>query len=423
MLNSPVATQRLSISRLSDSQLDWSLPLRLKSVNTQGNGTLIRTVGHQMLVYHREVLHLLSPVDHRVLWTRATESRGANNFDPAQVARRQTPPMQPGASFLAQPIDAIEDLARNALLTLCTPEFIAYRGRRSLTMLDAATGQWRWELRDLPNDTRVQATNDLMFLSSARWPNGLLLRTQDGRTLPLEGNVREKFQTAKTALGNDLLVVSRGQAASLSIERWSPRTRQTVWRESFPISGQFGWLDNHTLAMLGQDGKLTTFDLDTRESQTLGTLKSADLSGLNRQRYLVADNDRLFLIVSGQQTNYYGDELMTVPVNGTIFAFDRRKGGELWQQRVDNQALVLNHFGASPTLLFSTRKFEQRGKVHVQVHRLLMFDKQTGRKLFEDELTNQYNGFRLNLNLAERYVELQSYNDRLRLVGSEQSPK
>jgi hypothetical protein len=52
-----------------------------------------------------------------------------------------------------------------------------------------------------------------------------------------------------------------------------------------------------------------------------------------------------------------------------------------------------------------------------------MFDKQTGRKLFEDELTNQYNGFRLNLNLAERYVELQSYNDRLRLVGSEQSPK
>ena len=137
----------------------------------------------------------------------------------------------------------------------------------------------------------------------------------------------------------------------------------------------------------------------------------------------MADNDRLFLIVSGQQTNFYGDDLVTVPVSGTIFAFDRRAGGELWRQKVDNQALVLNHFGASPALLFSTRKFEQRGRVSVQVHRLLMFDKKTGRKLFEDELTNQYSGFRLNLNLAERYVELLTYNDRLRLIGSEPSPK
>ena len=423
MLNSPIATQRLSMSRLSDSQLDWSLPLRFKSTSTLANGTMIRTVGHQMLVYHREVLHLLSPVDHRVLWTRSMESRGANNFDPSQVARRQTQAMQPGASFLSLPIDPNEDAARNALLALCTPEFIAYRGRRTLTMLDAVTGQWRWELRDLPNDTRVQATNDLMFLTSTRWPSGLLLRTRDGRSLPFEGNVREQFQKAKTSLGNDLLVVSRGPNDLLSVERWNPQTRQAVWRETFPISSQFGWLDNHTLATLGQDGKLATFDLDTHESQTLETLKPADLSGLNRQRFLVSDNDRLFLIVSGQQTNFYGDELDTVPVNGAGFAFDRRAGGELWRQKVDNQALVLNHFGASPALLFSTRKFEQRGKVHVQVHRLLMFDKKTGRKLFEDELTNQFSGFRLNLNLAERYIELLTYNDRLRLVGSEQSPK
>lgn len=423
MLNSPVATQRLSMSRLNDSQLDWSLPLRFKSTSTQGNGTMIRTIGHQMLVYHREVLHLLSPLDHRVLWTRSTESRGPNNFDPAQNARRQTMPMRSGTEFLSQPIDPTEDVARNALLALCTPEFIAYRGRRTLTMIDTSTGQRRWELRDLPNDTRLQTTNELMFLTSTRWPNGLLLRTRDGRSLPLEGKVREQFQTAKTSLGNDLLLVSRGQNDLLSIERWNPQTRQAVWRETFPISSQFGWLDNRTLATLGQDGKLATFDLDTRETQTLAMLKPADLSGLNRQRYLVSDNDRLFLIVSGQQTNFYGDELITVPVNGTIFAFDRRAGGELWRQKVDNQALVLNHFGASPALLFSTRRFEQRGKVHVQVHRLLMFDKKTGRKQFEDELTNQYSGFRLNLNLAERYIELLTYNDRLRLVGSAQSPK
>jgi len=309
------------------------------------------------------------------------------------------------------------------LLTLCAPEFIAYRGRRTLTMIDAATGQWRWELRDLANDTRVQATNDLIFLTSTRWPGGLLLRTRDGRSMPFAENVREKFQAAKTSLGNDLLVFSRDTAGSLTIERWNPQTRQSAWRESFPNSSQFGWLDNHTLATLSQEGKLATFDLNTRESLMLATLKPTDLSGLNRQRYLVSDNDRVFLIVSGQQSNFYGDDLITIPVNGTIFAFDRRAGGELWREKVDNQALVMNHFGASPVLLFSTRKFEQRGKIHVQVHRLLLIDKKTGRKQLDNELISQYSGFRLNLNLAERYLELLTYNDRVRLIGREPDPE
>ncbi|MFM9966019.1 MAG: PQQ-binding-like beta-propeller repeat protein [Planctomycetaceae bacterium] len=420
ILNGSFPTQRLAMSRVSSSQPDWSLPLRFKSSSVQGQSTMIRTVGHQMLVYHREVLHLLSPVDQRVLWTRSTETRGVNNFDPAHFLRRQLPPMRSGAEFVAQPIDPIDDQARNSLVTLCTPEFIAYRGRRVLTMLDAPTGQWRWELRDLPNDTRIQATNELMFLTSpSRWPDGLLLRTRDGRSLPFEANVREQFQMAKTALGNDLLVVLRGQGDVLAVERWNPQTRQAVWRETFPNSSQFGWLDNHTLASLGTDGKLATLDLDTRESKTLATLKPADVAGLNRPKFLVSDNDRVFLILSGQQTNYYGDELATIPVNGILFAFDRRAGGELWRQKVENQGLVLNHFGASPVVLFSARSSQQRGLIYVQLHRMVMFDKQTGRKLFDDEFTNQYGGFRLNLNLAERYVELRTYNDRLRLVGNE----
>lgn len=422
-VSSPVATQRLSMSQLSDSQLDWSLPLRQKPTSTLGYGAVIRTVGHQMLVYHREVLHLLSPVDRRVIWTRSTETRGANNFDPMQTSRSQMRPMQTSAELISRSINANDDRARNALLTLCTPEFIAYRGRRTLTMVDAATGQWRWELRDLPNDTIVQATNDLMFVTSTRWPNGLLLRTRDGHMVPFEGSLREQFQKTKTTIGNDLLVVSRGEGELVAVERWNPLTQKSVWRETFPAASQFDWLDNHTLATIGPDGTLATLDLDSRETQTLGTLKPADLSGLNQRRYLVSDNERLFLVVSGGQTNFYGNELTTIPVNGTIFAFDRRAGGELWRQKVDNQGLVLNHFDASPGLLFSTRKYELRGKVHVQVHRMMLLDKKTGRKLFEDEFTNQYSGFRLNLNLAERYIELVTYNDRLRLVGSEQSAK
>ena len=81
---------------------------------------------------------------------------------------------------------------------------------------------------------------------------------------------------------------------------------------------------------------------------------------------------------------------------------------------------ILNHFAASPVLLFSARRSEQRGRVPVQFQKLLVLDKKTGRKQFDEELTNQYNGYRgLNLNLADRQIELLTYNERLRLVGSE----
>lgn len=423
MLNNPVSTQRLAMSRLGDSQLDWSLPLRNKTTSNMGYGTVIRTVGHQMLVYHREVLHLLSPLDHRVVWTRPMESRGANYFDPMQAARRQTLPMQSSSEFQSRPMDPTDEMTRNSLLTLCTPELIGYRGRRVLTVTDAATGQWRWELRDLPNDARVQATNDFISITStSRWPKGLLLRTRDGQSVPLVMQHPEYFQSAKLSLGSDLLVVSRADGNTIAVERWNPLAQQTVWRDTFPATNQFSWLDARTLATLDKEGTLATLDVDTHESQTLGTVKPADLSGLNQRRYLVADHDRLFLIVSGERTNFYGDEFATVPVNGTIFAFDRRAGGELWRQKVDNQGLILNHFNASPVLLFSTRRFEQRGRVPVQVQKLLMLDKKTGRKQFEDEFTNQFSGYRgLNLNLAERQIELLTYNDRLRLIGSEPS--
>lgn len=423
MLNGPISAQRLAMSRLGDSQFDWSLPLRNKLTSNMGYGTVIRTVGHQMLVYHREVLHLLSPLDHRVVWTRPLESRAVNYLDPMQAARRQTQPMQTSAEFQSRPVDPTDEMTRNSLLTLCTPELIGYRGRRVLTVTDAATGQWRWELRDLPNDARVQATNDFISVASAsRWPNGLLLRARDGQSVPLVMQHPERFQSAKMSLGSDLLVVSKADANTIAVERWNPLAQKTVWRDTFPTTNQFSWLDARTLATLDKDGKLATLDIDTHESQTLGTVKPADLSGLNHRRYLVADHDRLFLIVSGERTNFYGDEFATVPVNGTMFAFDRRAGGELWRQKVDNQGLILNHFGASPVLLFSTRRFELRGRIQVQVQKLLMLDKKTGRKQFEEEFTNQFSGYRgLNLNLAERQIELLTYNDRLKLIGSEPS--
>ena len=424
-----MATQRLIVSGNEKQRSTWSLPLRQKPTSSFGGGVAIRTVGHEMLVYHGEVFHMLSPVDRRVMWTRPTESR-ANYFDPQQAARRLPVPMLLTHEFVARSADPSEETQRNGLLTLCSSELVAYRGRRLLTVVDAATGTWRWTLRDVPNDARFQVTRDLIFLTSAKWPNGLLLRSRDGSELPLDETTRMNFQNSKMSVGGDLIVVTRANQndkAEVAVERWNPLRRAAIWKQRFAVTDQFTWLDVQTLVTLGVDHSLRLTDLDTGEQRKMGSVKASDSTGRNQRRSVVADRDRLFVIVAADQQNANNDNL-SIPANGTIYAFDRRAGGELWQQKVENQNLVIQQFAASPVLFFSSRRADQRQPRIGQINQfnqqvtsnLLLLDKQTGRKLFEETFPNPYGNFRgMNLNLAERYWELLTFNDRVRIVGEE----
>ena len=424
-----MTTQRLIVAGYETQPSTWSLPLRQKSGSPFGGGIAVRTVGHEMLVYHGEVLHMLSPVDRRVLWTRPTESRG-NYFDPQQVLRRIPLPMLMTHEFVTRQADAADEAQRNGLLTLCSTELVAYRGRRSLTVVDAATGKWRWELRDVPNDTRFQTTRDLIFFSSQKWPNGLLLRSRDGSEMPLDETVRKSFQNSKLSVDGDLIVVTRAthsEKTEVAVERWNPLRKASIWKRSFTVTDQFAWLDQQSLVTLSTDHTLNLTDLDTGEQRKIGSVKGGDSANRNLRRYVISDRERVFLIVAAEQQNANNDN-MTIPANGMIYAFDRRVGGELWKQTMENQNLIVQQFAASPVLFFSSRRADQPRAVLGQVNQfnqpitssLVLLDKKSGRKLFEGAFANPYGNFRgMNLNLTERYWELLTYNERVRIVGEE----
>lgn len=413
--------QRLLMSGWDDNQLDWSVPLRQKPTSQLSWSVATRTVGHALLVFHREVLHLISPVDQKVVWTRPVDIRPGSYADPFQMARRQPQPFVTANEFVGRPVDAIEEAQRNGLLPLVTPTVVAYRGRRVLTVLDTATGEWRWELRDLPTDARILATRHFLFLTSSRWPNGLLLRASDGQALSVNDAVREKFQRAKQALDQDLLVMQMapvGGKNHLVVERWSPMRGATVWKQQFPASSYFHWLDARTLVTLSPEHQLSTLDTDSGEQVVLGSIQPNDVAG-NIRRYAVADREHLFFIASGERNQQYSEDHTAIPTSGTVYAFDRHAGGELWKQPVREQSLSVQQFGSSPVLFFSVRRNTNRG--YVQPTELLLLDKHTGRKLFQGSVLHQFSSFRgLQVNLAERYVEVQMHNERIRLVGSDQ---
>ncbi len=425
-VHSPASGQRLVATGLDDNQLDWSLPLRQKGNIATTNGVMIRTIGHQMLVFHRDVLHMLSPVDRRVVWTRPIESRTAVQVDPNQALRRQTQPVMSGGEFVSRSIDSTDETGRSGLIVLCSPQVVVYRGRRMLTGIDAKNGEWLWTVNEIPTDARLAATHDLIHVTSSKLSSGLLLRVRDGQEIPLDDELRTGFANAKMSLGADLLLASRtnGPKPEITVERWNPVRRSAAWKTSFANNDFFQWIDQQSLLSISApttaEMKLQLLDIETGKLRLMGTLKNADFAGANQQKFAIADRDRLFMILSGNRTNYFGDEFVSIPVNGSIVAFDRNAGGEVWREKVANQSLVVQQFASSPLLLMTTRRFEQKGRFSHQIASVLLLDKKTGRKMFEDSFPNQYGGYRsLTLNLSERQLELQTYNERIRLIGDD----
>ena len=70
-----------------------------------------------------------------------------------------------------------------------------------------------------------------------------------------------------------------------------------------------------------------------------------------------------------------------------------------------------------PVLLFSQRKYIRKGRTGYSLTSLLALDKQTGRTLFEQTVPANSSFRWLDVDMAARFVELRSYNQRLRLMA------
>ena len=107
----------------------------------------------------------------------------------------------------------------------------------------------------------------------------------------------------------------------------------------------------------------------------------------------------------------------TLTVGGEVLAFDAHEGKLLWQRTVSPHSLVLDSVHDSPMLTFVWRTLVNNKEFgHWSVH-ILVIDKRTGRQILSTADLSASNFRTLELNMAERYIELRSYNQRLRLIA------
>ena len=421
--------QRLGIVNVSDGSLYWSLPLRCKAASVQGNRVAAQATGHQLIVLHRDVVHCLSPAERKVRWTKPLDVRGrpAGYYRSPNVARIQR--MEQGNGVVSRSSLAQQSLT-GGMLAAANADYVCTCGRRRFTVLDTLTGEVRFHRDGLPQNSRIYGTDDVIYVVPQDGSQPVALRALDGKQLDVP-DFTKLLAGAVHTVGNGFVLVESqvveaniiaslfGQSLTKTIVRlYDPLTRRESWKHELGGGTYLSLLPEGQLAVLKSDGALELIDLQTGAVKPIGTVDSSDLKS-KTELYTVADDGRVYLFVNRKRSgsHYYSSGLPSVRVNGLALAFDRSTGKQLWRQEVSGQNLILEQLDNLPILIFSARKYVRKGGAGYTLWSLTALDKRTGRKLIDVE-TPTNSSFRwLDVNMVARYVDLRSYNERLRLTA------
>jgi hypothetical protein len=416
---------------LDDADARWSVPLRTSQSNTYNEAAAVLADGLQAVVLHGGMLHALSIVDRRIRWCRPLADRAANAhsrrvYDPG-IER-----LHSAGSFVSQ-AGLARSQAATGMLALVTPRYVACYGRGEFVVLDPLTGEPLWRRRGIAPQTALYGDAQTIYVVPHRDAEPYAVRAIDGRPLALP-DLPARIRHAVALRPRGFVLVdaeSRGRALPgvkrdhLGISCVRPTNGDRLWSREFDRRARLALVDERNLLVLDESAACHLLNLDSGDVTPLGNLP-ADLVRTDSQVQAVGDAENIYILVDHLKNSQYSHvNLPAVRINGTVFAIARDGGGLLWQKQVENQNLLRSQFEHSPLLVFLSYRYVAVEKIqsgYMQLD-LLALDKKSGRTAAESrQFSNGGGYFQLHLNLAERYFEIRSHNDRIRIQATGPTP-
>ena len=413
-------TQRLNFTRESDGSLYWSVPVR---AGTSGPSVFRHFhLGSTMIVLNRGVISCLSIPDRRVVWTQLV---GASD-SVTSILKRNYRQMSTGSSFLNE-VPGRSSMG-NDPVPVVNSRYICYRARRKLQVLDTQSGDILWSSRAMPAGTRVFGTVKRVFIMPVSGGSLYSLRAIDGKRISMTSkettDLRATLMTAMLIRENTIVTakVQKGNASRLIVQARDLETDVNQWSHNFPGTSRFRGSADDELAILSKDGRLQTLDLLTGSLKTLGN--TPEISARRTSYFVLSDKSRIYLLLNGssRSRSYYG-ELLAIPASDDIVAFDRHTGKRIWHKNISDaksktnysQSLVVTDLERNPVMILISNTYNQ--KLQTQLVGIKTIEKQNGRVLNEYSAPG-YPGYRsLNIDRQRRYIDLVSYQDRVRLTA------
>jgi hypothetical protein len=386
-------------------------------------------IGHglQMVVLHRGLLHAMSLPDRRVLWSRPPTDN-ATSMHQRQIYEHFIPMLQPAGGFASRA--GITAQSPTGMLAVVNSRYVACHGRGEFSMLDPLTGEVLWRRRGIAPRTLLRGDNHAVYVIPPDQSATYALNAADGRPLNI-ANLLTLIENGIAVTPSGFVCIERRagparsgpSSAKLTISTLDPIRGTTAWSHEFAARSRLTFFEDQQLFVLDEiSAECSLLELKTGRKLLLGKAPT-DALGRSGEMSAVADAQQIYLILNDAGNHF--SNYIHVPalrVSGTLVAFHRDGSGIAWKQTIENQNLLLPQLRQSPLLLFMAYDPVHLADIDINYTnvRLLALDKGAGHVVVDDvHATPNGNYYRIDLDRADRAIDIHSHNERLRIQAVE----
>jgi outer membrane protein assembly factor BamB len=388
------------------------------------------SVGHVIVLPLAHMVFGLDPLSKQVLWERSLT--GTSQM-PQQWNNMAVDPKDGTLTLLFQDGYA-QKLGQTGPVEA---SYVCLQTRDGLVALDPTSGKTLWTRSDVSTRAGLFGDGDHVFVvdvsSDGNPTRTRAFRAQDGGSVDLP-DFTAVYQQRQRLFGRKILAAGPDNG-KMVVRIYDPLTGKDDWRREFAANSTFLRSEVPNLAGVAEpDGKLTVVDLTTQKEVLRSNLQPKDVEKVQGIT-LLEDRERFYVAINGpvdQNIMNWGGGIMPnlipnfgyrmVPVNGGVYAFDRRTEKLKWRNAVPNQMLLLNEFGDLPVLVFTSRYTTNNGGRFMQEVLVKAITKSNGKLACDEHLnqnSQQFHEFKVDL--KNRKIELLSWN--LKVTLSPAPPK
>jgi outer membrane protein assembly factor BamB/tetratricopeptide (TPR) repeat protein len=277
--------------------------------------------------------------------------------------------------------------------------------RSGLTALDPATGEVRWQRSDVSGTANVFGDAEHLFVVEYHLDASVrsvrAVRVRDGVAVAIP-DAREAF-AKKIALTGRCLLVSDTDAGAQQAAKERVRLSlydvlqgKTVWKKSWPAeSVVLETALSDVVAVLNPKGKGAVLDLATGK-ELIAFQIDPNHRKPDQTAVLLRDPERWYVIFRNPEDGMgadalqpaFGGSLEYEPINGMLYAFDRKTGELCWNKMMATQALLMNRFDELPVILAAFLSVRGNPGTADNIFLSTRFlDKRTGKLIWNQDLS------------------------------------
>jgi outer membrane protein assembly factor BamB/tetratricopeptide (TPR) repeat protein len=247
---------------------------------------------------------------------------------------------------------------------------ICLQMRDSLIAVDPVSGRTLWTRSDVNSRAHIFGDEKHIYVvgmgENNRTTGSRVFRAYDGVSVKVP-DFSAVYEQRMRVMGRHILSSHADAKGLLTMRVYDVLEGKDVWKREFPQGTIVMESEEPGLAgVVERTGMIRVLDVQTQKEVLATQLTDPKHIGTPRSVHLLADPDYVFVAFNGQldgnkiNGDFYptllpGAGMRSVPVNGYLYAFDRKSGKVKWYNQVEHEHLVLSQFEDLPLLFFTAR--------------------------------------------------------------------